>query len=131
MITIQTKGGFQSTMNNLERMRRGDIFKTLDRYGQIGVDALSRATPSVTGKSAASWKYVILKNRRSYSIVWTNDNVAAGRPIVILVQYGHAAKDGSYIQGKDFINPAIRPVFEQMKNDVWREVKTRYGDTGR
>jgi Bacteriophage HK97-gp10, putative tail-component len=122
MITISSKGEFKDTTAFLEHMSKGQIFKALDKYGQIGVSALTSATPKDTGDTAHSWSYEVLKQGSTYSIIWNNDNVVDGRPIAILIQYGHATGKGGYVQGRDYINPALRAVFDQIANDVWQEV---------
>ena len=122
MITISSKGEFKDTTRFLEHMSKGEIFRALDRYGQIGVSALSSATPKDSGETADSWSYEILRTAGTYSIIWSNENVIEGRPIAVLIQYGHATGNGGYVQGRDYINPALRSVFDQIANDVWQEV---------
>lgn len=124
MITIKHQGSFKNTERFLTRMRKQEIFKVLDHYGQIGVDALAAATPSDTGQTAASWSYNVEKTGRTYSIVWTNSNVIEGyAPLVIMLQYGHGTGTGGYVQGQDFINPALKPVFDDIAESVWKEVQ--------
>lgn len=125
MISIESKGSFKNTDAFLERMRRSDIKRALAKYGQEGSWALSRATPVDTGESAQSWDYEVVEEpKRVYSIIWTNNNVVDGVPVVILLQYGHATGTGGYIHGRDFINPAIMPVFDRIAADVWKVVTT-------
>lgn len=122
MIRLSSSGSFEKTRAFIDRLRNGDMFKDLNRYGQMGVDALSRATPKDTGQTAASWGYVIRRNANGTTIVWTNSNVNQGAQIVILLQYGHGTGTGGYVQGYDYINPAIRPIFDQIAADVWKKV---------
>lgn len=103
-------------------MSSGDIFNTLERFGAIGVNALAAATPTETGATASSWYYEIKRDGRSYSIIWGNSNVVDGRPIAVLLQYGHGTGTGGYVQGRDYINPALRPIFDQIANEAWRAV---------
>ena len=123
MFAISSKGSFKNTEKFLQSMSKGDIFRSLDKYGQAGVAALSAATPSESGATAAAWSYEITKRRGQYSISWTNSHMAGGVPVVILLQYGHGTGTGGYVQGRDFINPALKPIFDKIASDVWKEVK--------
>jgi hypothetical protein len=123
MLSITTTGSFDKTEKFLLRMSKGDIFKSLDSFARRGVAALSAATPEETGATAASWSYEIQNDGRDFTIWWTNNHLdSAGAPIVIMLQYGHGTGTGGYVQGRDFINPAIRPIFDEIINTVWREV---------
>lgn len=122
MIQFVSKGSFKNTDRFLNKMSKKDIFASLKKYGETGVNALSNATPVDSGMTADSWDYRIENKRRSYSIVWTNSNTNNGAQIAILLQYGHGTGSGGYIQGQDYINPAIRPIFEKIAADVWKEV---------
>jgi hypothetical protein len=125
VISIESKGSFKNTDAFLERMKHADIMNALAKYGQEGVWALARVTPTETGKTAASWAYeVVEEHRKVYSIIWKNTNVVAGVPVAILLQYGHGTGTGGFVQGKDFINPAIQPLFDRIANDVWKVVTT-------
>lgn len=121
-ISIHHKGDFRKTTNFLIKMSKRQFLKRLDEYGQMGVTALKAATPVRTGKTASSWNYEIHQNGSGASLTWTNSNKSGGVPIVFYIQYGHGTKSGRYIQGYDFINPAIRPIFDQIKEDLWGEV---------
>lgn len=121
-ISFESSGSFKNTERFLSRMSKGDIFKALDKHGAAGVAALKSATPRDSGVSAASWSYKVEKNGKSYSIEWRNSHKVAGVPLVILLQYGHGTGTGGYVRGRDFINPAIKPIFDRIANDVWREV---------
>lgn len=123
-ITFTQRGSFpKNTLKYLERLKGGNrAFDILQKYGDIGVAALSSATPIDSGLSAKSWYYTIVQEKGYYSIRWHNSNVRNGIPIVVLIQYGHGTKNGGIVQGRDFINPAMRPIFEQITNDAWKEV---------
>lgn len=122
MITITQKGSFKNTERYLAKLKSAQRSAILNRYGSIGVNALSNATPYRTGLTAQSWYYEIVQRPGYYSIRWHNRHVVDGRPIAILLQYGHGTRQGGYVQGRDYIMPAIRPIFDQMANAVWKEV---------
>ena len=103
-------------------MSKGEIFKSLEAYGAKGVAALQSVTPKDTGGTAAAWSYEIERGPGSYSIIWTNSNIVAGTPLVIMLTFGHGTGTGGYVAGRDFINPAIQPIFDQIANDVWKVV---------
>jgi hypothetical protein len=103
-------------------MSRGDIFRSLEQYAQEGVDALSAATPVDSNLTATSWGYEIKRSGRSYSITWTNTNIVNGTPIAILLQYGHGTGTGGYVRGRDYINPALKPIFDKIADNVWKAV---------
>lgn len=120
--TFTQKGSFNNSERYLNRLKSAQIFSVLNKYGAIGVAALSAATPKDTGVAAGSWSYDIVQSPNYYSIRWTNSDEVAGTPLVVLLQYGHGTGTGGYVQGRDFINPAIRPIFDQMLADAMREV---------
>ena len=122
MFTISSKGSFKNTEKFLQSMSKGDMFRSLDKYGQEGVAALSAATPVESGATAAAWSYEVTKGRGQYSISWTNGHIVGGVPVVILLQYGHGTGTGGYVQGRDFINPALKPIFDRIASDVWKAV---------
>ena len=123
MISVTTKGDFKNFNKFVKHMSRRDYLKIVEKYARMGVEALSEATPIDTGETASLWDYKIYTTKRSTKIVWTNDNVTRdGTPIPILLQFGHATKDGGYVEGIDFINPALAPVFKKMVEQVWKEV---------
>lgn len=124
MISFEAKGNFKKVNGYLERLLEFGKLGVLDKYGQMGVEALAAATPKDTGVTAASWSYRIVRNNHgSVSIQWENSNVTHnGIPIVVLLQYGHGTGTGGYVKGIDFINPAIKPIFEKIANDAYREV---------
>jgi hypothetical protein len=122
MIEITQKGSFDNTERYLKRLKSSDLFAVLNKYGSIGVNALSNATPRDSGLTAESWYYDIVQRPGYYSIRWHNRNIHEGRPIAILIEYGHGTGTGGYVQGRDYIMPAIRPIFDQMAAEAWREV---------
>lgn len=123
MVVIKQTGNFNNTDRFLSQSVKTNYRNILDRYGREGVEALASATPIDSGLTADSWGYEIsISPRGSYQISWTNSNVVDGTPVVILLQYGHGTKNGGYVQGQDFINPAIRPIFDKIATDVWKEV---------
>ncbi len=123
MIEIRQKGDFSKLNSFFERCK--EIFKhgELDKYGRAGVEALESATPRDTGKTAASWSYEISHKNGSTTITFKNSNTTDyGVPIAILIQYGHGTRNGGFVEGIDYINSALKPVFEEMANDAWKEV---------
>jgi hypothetical protein len=103
-------------------MKKGTPFDNLEQYGQKGVDALASATPKDSGETAHCWAYKIERKSGKVSIVWSNTNVVNGSNIAVLIQYGHGTGTGGYVQGRDYINPAIRPIFDKIADDVWKKV---------
>lgn len=122
MITFQSSGSFKRTDSFLAEMLKPSISKILEKYGQQGVNALSAATPVLTGQTAAAWDYEVIVSRGSASIVWTNSHQEGGKPIAILIQYGHGTGTGGYVPGTDYINPAMKPILDKIADDAWREV---------
>ena len=124
-ITITNHGSLKTTDKFLKHIMTPWYVKKLQRYGEMGVKALMEATPVDTGKTAASWGYEIIKKGDDYSIIWTNTNLSEGdhgAPVVVLLYYGHITKTGGYVEGRDFITPAMRPVFDKIANDAWKEM---------
>lgn len=121
-VTVSSKGSSDSTEKWLASIASGSIFQALDRFGQQGVEALRAATPEDTTNTANCWEYEIVRDGKSYSIIWNNTNIQDGRPIAILLQYGHATRTGGYVEGRDYINPALKPIFDKMADQVWKEV---------
>lgn len=122
MIRFKQKGDFKNLESFLNRAGKFDMRTFLDRYGREGVEALRSNTPIDSGLTASSWDYYIETNKRTSKIVWTNTHNVSGVNIAIILQYGHATKNGGYVQGQDYINPAIRPIMDKIAEDVWREV---------
>jgi hypothetical protein len=122
MIKITHKGDFSKLNNYFERLKEVVKVGDLDKYGQEGVAALESATPKDTGKTARSWRYDIERSSNSVSISFSNTNIQNGVPIAIILQYGHATGNGGYVQGRDYINPAIQPLFDKIAENAWKEV---------
>lgn len=122
MISFRHKGDFSKADRYLEKLRESVKLGVLDKYGRAGVAALSSATPVDTGLTANSWFYEIEHSSGSDKIVFNNSNIQNGVPIAIILQYGHGTGTGGWVQGRDYINPAIQPIFDQMTKEVWKEV---------
>lgn len=116
-------GNFKKTNRFLERALETVKLGDLDKFGRAGVEALRMATPRDTGLTAESWDYRIVREKDNVRIEWVNSNVVRGIPIAILLQFGHATRNGGYVQGRDYINPAIQPIFDQIANDAWKELR--------
>lgn len=122
MITFVAKGSFDRTEAWVRRMASGEIFNVLNKYGEIGRDALASATPVDSGLTAESWSSEVSQNGSGWQITWSNSNEHSGVNIAIILQYGHGTGTGGYVAGRDYINPAIRPIFDQIAEAVWKEV---------
>lgn len=122
MIRVSSRGSFRNTITWLDRLAHGDVYRDLDRYGRMGVEALSGATPVETGATARSWTYEIERSRSGVTISWSNTNENEGSRIALLIQYGHGTGTGGYVSGRDYINPAIRPIFDHIATEVWKKV---------
>lgn len=122
MIRITHKGNFNKTEKFLNGAKKLQIKAILDRYGREGVNALASATPMDSGRTADSWEYTIEMGGGSYAIYWTNTNENQGVNIALILQYGHGTGTGGYVQGRDYINPAIKPIFDRIADAVWKEV---------
>jgi len=124
VISIDVHGGFDNVEKFLRNGKALTLHGVLNRYGALGVAELQKATPRQSGKTAASWTYEIHGSQGTYKIVWRNTSTTStGIPIVVLLQYGHGNGNGGYVQGRDFINPAMRPVFNKIAEDAWKEIK--------
>lgn len=124
MITIRQKGDFKKTEKLLKKSFGRDYRQILEKYGELGVEALSAATPVDTGATASSWYYEIIQNESSLSVVWKNRNIVNGINIAVILQYGHATRNGGYVEGRDYINPALQPIFDELANAAWKEVRS-------
>ena len=122
MITFRQKGDFSKLTQFLERAKEAVHLGDLDKYGRAGVAALASATPVDSGETASSWYYEITNKNGSAVISFRNSNVQNGVPIAIILQYGHGTGTGGWVQGRDYINPAIQPIFDQIANNAWKEV---------
>lgn len=122
MISFRQKGDFSKLNRYLERVKEAANFGMLDKYGREGVAALASATPVESGKTASSWYYEIKRQNGSVSIEFYNSNVNKGVPIAIILQYGHGTGTGGWVEGRDYINPVIQPLFDKIAEDAWKEV---------
>jgi hypothetical protein len=122
MITVRQKGDFSKTTKFLERVREAVNLGLLDKYGREGVNALKSATPVDTGLTASSWYYEIENRNGVARLTFNNSNIQNGVPIAIILQYGHGTKNGGWVQGRDYINPALKPLFDEITDRAWREV---------
>lgn len=121
MIRFRHRGNFRNTEKLLNNASKANYMSILKKYGDAGVRALASATPTESGKTASSWSYQIEGGRGGYTITWTNSNINDGVPIAIILQLGHGTGTGGFVQGRDYINPAIRPIFDQLANDLFKE----------
>lgn len=124
MLKFVQHGDFRKTDTFFQKMLRTVKLSRLDKYGRMGVRALEEATPVDTGETARSWYYKIKRNKDTISIIWNNGNENDGVFIAILLQYGHATRNGGFVSGVDYINPALTPVFQKIAEDAWREVNS-------
>jgi hypothetical protein len=122
VIRFTSKGDFSKTEKFLKSYKALDFRKILERFANEGVQALVVATPKDSGLTADSWGYEIEQKRNRIRIFWTNKHLVDGIPIAILIQYGHGTRSGSFVEGRDFINPAMRPIFDKIAAEVWKEV---------
>ena len=122
MISFRQKGDFSKLSRYFERVKEAAKIGVLDKYGREGVAVLSSATPVESGVTASSWNYEIQRQNGSVSIVYTNSNINKSVPIAIILQYGHGTGTGGWVQGRDYINPAIQPIFDRIAENAWREV---------
>lgn len=124
MISFRQKGDFSKLTTFLEKAKEVVNIGDLDKYGKAGVAALASATPVKTGKTANSWYYTIENKKDTVSITFNNSNIQNGVPIAIILQYGHGTRNGGWVEGRDYINPAIQPIFDEIANRAWEEVKS-------
>lgn len=122
MISITSSGSFKNMESFLSKVSKMDILSILSKHGAEGVQALASATPMESGLAAASWGFEVGTSGPTYFITWTNTDVENGFPVAIMLQYGYGTGTGGYVQGRDYINPAIRPIFDRIANDVWKVV---------
>lgn len=122
MMRIESSGNFSKTLNFLDRLQKNNHMKILAKYGERGVEALRQATPVDTGKTADSWYYEIKEDRNRTTISWSNSNINDGVVVAAIIQYGHGTGTGGYVQGIDYINPAMKPIFDAIAEECWKEV---------
>lgn len=121
-VSFSHKGDFSRVTKYLEKAKRNANIRDLERFGREGVAALSSATPVDTGRTANSWTYEITRSKGLVAISFHNTNIQNGVPIAIILQYGHGTRNGGWVEGRDYINPAIQPIFDRLANEAWREV---------
>lgn len=122
MITFGHKGDFAKTSQYLNKLKKAMYLGVFDKYGREGVAALASATPVDSGETASSWSYEVTNRNGSISIVFSNSHINKGVPIAIILQYGHGTGTGGWVEGRDYINPAIQPVFDRLTEAAWKEV---------
>lgn len=122
MISVKHSGSFDKTIRFLNKMKKRDVKTLLNKCGKRGVDLLSKNTPVDSGKTASSWRYNIIESNGIYTVEFLNDNIQNGVNIAIILQYGHGTRNGGYVQGRDYINPAIQQAFDEMTDALWKEV---------
>lgn len=122
MISFKQKGDFSKLTRYLKKASQAARVSDLDRFGREGVAALASATPVDSGLTANSWYYEIERKNGSATISFHNSNIQNGVPIAIILQYGHATRNGGWVQGRDYINPAIQPIFDKIAESAWKEV---------
>lgn len=122
MITFESKGDFSNLTKFLEKLKRPFKLDILNKYGKLGVEALAAATPRDTGKTAESWDYTIDESDGRTELSFTNSNVNKHVNIAIILQYGHGTRNGGWVEGRDYINPAVRPIFDALAEEAWKEI---------
>lgn len=122
MIRVTSSGSFKKTEAFLNKMSRGDIYSSIVSGAEAGVRALAQATPLESGLASDSWGYEIERSGRAVTIKWTNTDVENGFPVAIMLQLGYGTGTGGYVQGRDYINPAMKPIFDKISADVWKAV---------
>lgn len=125
MIGVRVKGDFRHLTDFLNQSKNSHAFKFLEHYGEIGVAALRSVTPTDTGLTANSWRYEIVRTDGTVKLIFLNSNIQNGVPIAVILQYGHATGGGGWVEGRDYINPALQPVFDQIAEDAWKEITKR------
>lgn len=123
-IKFKHRGNFNHMERFLNKMQKRQYLNVLDKYGQMGVIALQQNTPKDSGKTAESWTYEIERTEDRTNIYWVNTNENKGVVIAVILQYGHGTGTGGYVQGRDYINPAMRPIFDQIAEEAWEEVRS-------
>jgi hypothetical protein len=122
LIKFTQRGDFSKTQKFLSKLKDKDLHLILGKYGAEGVSLLQSVTPKESGLTSGSWSYKVVRTNRRISIQWLNTNENGGIPIVILLQYGHGTRGGTFVEGRDFINPVMRPLFDKISEDIWKEV---------
>ena len=123
VIEIRQKGDFKKSLTFFSHIKSWSVRPILEKYGKLGVERLADATPKATGKTAASWSYEIKMDDNGATLCWKNANIVDGVPIAVILQYGHGTRNGGYVQGTDYINPVMKPLFDEIAAELWREVR--------
>ena len=123
VIEIRQKGDFKKSLTFLSHIKSWSVRPILEKYGKLGVERLADATPKATGKTAASWSYEIKMDDNGATLCWKNANIVDGVPIAVILQYGHGTRNGGYVQGTAYINPVMKPLFDEIAAELWREVR--------
>lgn len=121
-VSVKSKGHFENILNYLDTFEKNPYRKIFEKYGELGVRALTAATPIDSGKTAGSWEYQIKETRTGTTLQWHNTNVNDGAVVAVMIQYGHATQNGGFVPGRDFINPAMRPILDSLADQLWKEV---------
>lgn len=121
-VSVSASGSYDNTKKWLQKLARGDFYQGLDKLAQDGVNALASASPIESGLASGSWNYRIQRSRASLTITWFNSDVENGFPVAVMLQYGYTTGTGGYVQGRDYINPAMRPIFDRIEEQVRRAV---------
>lgn len=122
MFAFEVHDSTQGLRKMLQKLSKGDVTSVLEKYGRVGAEALAQNTPKDTGRTASSWTFEVSNTKNGQSIEWFNSHINDGVNIAVIIQYGHGTGTGGYVRGIDYINPAMRPVFEQIKSDILKEV---------
>ena len=122
MLVVKQKGDFSKVNSYFQKLLSIPKLSILDNYGRLGVSRLSAATPVDTGKTANSWSYGVERTKEGASLIFYNSHINLGANVAVLIQYGHGTKQGAWVEGIDYINPALRPIFEEIAKDIWKEV---------
>lgn len=123
-ITFESSGSFHNTESFLRNAPKANIRSILESLGQQGVRALASGTPQESGLASNSWYYEVKRTRGGWEIIWSNSDIESGFPVAVMLQYGHATGTGGWVQGRDYINPAIKPIFEEIANRAWKAVRS-------
>jgi len=124
LIKFKYTGNFNKAESFLSNLSKKDFSGVFEKYGREGVQALSNSTPIDSGETSNTWDYEIVKKKNSIKIFWTNSNIVDGIPVAILLQYGHGTRSGTFVEGRNFINPAITPIFDKIAENLWKEVNS-------
>jgi hypothetical protein len=123
MVTVKSIGSLKKTETFLKKVSLNNYIHIFDKYAKQGVVALSSVTPVHTGETANSWSYIISEGPRGVMLTWTNSNMVGGKSLAIMLHYGYATRSGKFVQGRDYIRPALRPIMDKLANELWKEVR--------